>query len=92
MPAGDMFAVFGIIAASSTGSPNLTDISMGGRPGPTLAAAVIGAVALSGVLLQAYPAGNASDMNLPLANVTQTLVFGPADSAFQGSVVQATGR
>ena len=91
-PAGDMFAASGTIAASSSGSPNLTDISRDGRPGPTLAAAVIGAVSLSGVLLQAYPANNASDMNLPLANITQTLVFGPAASAFQGSVVQATGR
>ena len=92
MPAGDMFAASGLIAASSMGSPNLTDISTDGRPGPTLAAAVIGAVSLSGVLLQAYPANNASDMNLPQANVTQTFVFGPADSAFLGSVVQATGR
>ena len=91
-PAGNMFAASGIIAATSTGSPNLTDISTDGRPGPTLAAAVIGVVSLSGVLLQAYPPNNASDMSLPLANITQTLVFGPADSAFQGSVVQATGR
>ena len=87
-----MYAASGIIAASSTGSPDLTDISTDGRPGPTLAAAVIGAVSLSGVLLQAYPANNASDMKLPLAYVTQTLVFGPADSAFLGSVVQAIGR
>ena len=92
MPAGDMFAASGIIAASSTGSPNLTDVSTDGRPGRTLAAAVIGTVSLSGVLLQPYPASNASNMALPLANVTQTLVFGPADSAFLGSVVQATGR
>ncbi len=89
MPAGDLYAASEIIGASSTGSPNLTDISPDGRPGPTLAAAVIGTVSLC----RCTAAGSkASNVNLPLANVTQRLVLGPADSAFQSSVVQPTGR